>query len=415
MPPHSSVANCNMMELTIANKPLTTTTTTMVRNVTVIHCWTAPRSRSTALLYSFEARSDCVVLDEPLHRLFISNRPNMHRVYKDNLVNGIAPDYEEEASSYKWARELVPFEDRIQDAIAKLKLKSKSEHEGHGGFIFCKHLSKQATAYDRAAFESKTIRQALVESGGEVRITHRHVMLLRDPVAILSSWDENGDIHFNCPCMEQVGIVPMLNIYASLQEEALSKLKAANGNNDNNNNNDAIVFVDSDELVADPAGILADLCADVGISFTTEMLSWKSGSHECDGPWAPWWYASIQKSTHWVVKASEHAKAKIGELTGVVPPLYMNTLEASMPSYVYLKILCDKDHRLRRPTKQTLPNKHVQQHGFVSTCTTTSTTTSSGGGNGTTGTEQQSSMVWMDTVDRSFLAPREAGEIAMIP
>ena len=26
--------------------------------VTVIHCWSAPRSRSTALLYSFEARNN---------------------------------------------------------------------------------------------------------------------------------------------------------------------------------------------------------------------------------------------------------------------------------------------------------------------------------------------------------------------
>jgi len=34
------------------------------RVITVIHCWSAPRSRSTALLYSFEARGDdCVAID----------------------------------------------------------------------------------------------------------------------------------------------------------------------------------------------------------------------------------------------------------------------------------------------------------------------------------------------------------------
>ena len=35
--------------------------------ITVVHCWSAPRSRSTAMLYSFESRgADTVALDEPL-------------------------------------------------------------------------------------------------------------------------------------------------------------------------------------------------------------------------------------------------------------------------------------------------------------------------------------------------------------
>jgi protein-lysine N-methyltransferase EEF2KMT len=37
--------------------------------ITVVHCWSAPRSRSTAFLYSWEARGDdCVAMDEPLYR-----------------------------------------------------------------------------------------------------------------------------------------------------------------------------------------------------------------------------------------------------------------------------------------------------------------------------------------------------------
>lgn len=174
-----------------------------VRNVTVIHCWSAPRSRSTALLYSFEARSDCVAVDEPLHRLFISNRPNMLRPYRQNLIDGTPPEDEEDSTKYKWAREQIPFTDRLRDAIAKLK-------DQREGVVFCKHLSKHACMYDQDEVESLTV---MYDLDSTVRITHRHVLLLRDPVAILASWDDNGDVHGNSPCVEQVGLVPMLGIY----------------------------------------------------------------------------------------------------------------------------------------------------------------------------------------------------------
>lgn len=300
MPPHSSLMRSGASIMPVS---------TPVRNVTVIHCWTAPRSRSTALLYSFEARSDCVALDEPLHRLFMSNRPNMLRPYRQNLIDGIPPEDEEESNRYKWPRELIPFTDRLKDAIVKLKDQPE-------GVVFCKHLSKQACMYDRDEVESMTV---MYDLDSTVLITHRHVLLLRDPVAILSSWDDIGDIHGNCPCVEQVGIVPMLSIHESTK---------------------SLAFVDSDELVANPASILADLCQDVGIVFTTEMLSWKSGPHECDGPWAPWWYKSLHKSTGWVVKASSHAAAAESQVRSVAPK-YMDTLKVSMPAYNFLKKMND--------------------------------------------------------------------------
>lgn len=119
-------------------------------------------------------------------------------------------------------------------------------------------------------------------------------------------------------------------------------------------------FVDSDELVANPASILAGLCEDVGIVFTTEMLSWKSGPHACDGPWAPWWYKSLHKSTGWVVKASSHAAAAADAAAESqdrsVAPMYMDTLMVSMPAYKFLKQMSN-DHASRRQRARYKENK----------------------------------------------------------
>jgi hypothetical protein len=299
MPPNSSSMRSSSPNMDM---------TPPVRNVTVIHCWTAPRSRSTALLYSFESRSDTIAVDEPLHCIFVTQRPKMTRSYRQNLLDGIPPQEAEESDHYKWPRQIVPFTDRLKDAIGKLK-------DQPDGVVFCKHLSKQGCMYNREKIESLTVMHDLDST---VRITHRHALLLRDPVAILSSWDDIGDIHGSDACVEQVGIVPMLTIYESLQQSSTS-----------------VAFVDSDELVVNPESVLARLCQDVGIPFTTEMLSWKSGPHECDGPWAPWWYRSLHKSTGWAVKDSSPATPE--SQVRSVPPTYLDTLQISMPAYTFLK------------------------------------------------------------------------------
>ena len=43
--------------------------------VTIVHCWSSPRSRSTALLYSFESRGDdTVAIDESLYRRWLREK-----------------------------------------------------------------------------------------------------------------------------------------------------------------------------------------------------------------------------------------------------------------------------------------------------------------------------------------------------
>ena len=51
------------------------------------------------------------------------------------------------------------------------------------------------------------------------------------------------------------------------------------------------------DLLRDPPGVLARLCAALGIRFDEAMLSWPPGRRDTDGVWAPHWYANVEAST----------------------------------------------------------------------------------------------------------------------
>jgi hypothetical protein len=52
----------------------------------VIHMWSAPRSLSTATLYSFNQRKDTVCFDEPLYASYLKLHPHLYRPYREELL-----------------------------------------------------------------------------------------------------------------------------------------------------------------------------------------------------------------------------------------------------------------------------------------------------------------------------------------
>jgi hypothetical protein len=199
-------------------------------------------------LYSFEARGDCVAIDEPLYREWLINKGDtVARPYGQNLIDGISPDGKNETC---WRRELLTLNERISEAAKK---------SNGSGVIFCKHMAKHSFLYD---FD----KECKVEG---VNLVHQHLLLIRDPVAVLSSWGKSGGVHGNNPSSDEVGIVPVLAIFSKLE-----------------NRHPRAVLLESDELVTNPEGTIANLCFDLSIVYRECMLSWPSGSHKCDGPWA---------------------------------------------------------------------------------------------------------------------------------
>ena len=92
--------------------------------------------------------------------------------------------------------------------------------------------------------------------------------------------------------------------------------------------------IDSKDLLLDPEAVLRALCERVGISFDPAMLQWPAGPRAEDGPWAPYWYHNVHKSTGFgeYVEKSEPFPDRLRPL-----------LDACRPHYAYLR-----DHAISR-------------------------------------------------------------------
>jgi hypothetical protein len=98
-----------------------------------------------------------------------------------------------------------------------------------------------------------------------------HAFLIRDPAHVVASFARvRGE-----PTLEDLGYPQQLDIF-----------RAFGG-----------PVVDSADVLRDPAGTLARLCAALGLDFDPAMLRWPPGRRGTDGVWAPFWYATVEAST----------------------------------------------------------------------------------------------------------------------
>ncbi|KAL3516144.1 hypothetical protein ACH5RR_023046 [Cinchona calisaya] len=199
----------------------------------VIHSWSAPRSLSTSLMYSFAQRDDAEVLDEPLYANFL-RVTGVERPYREELLSKM------ESDGNKVVREII-----FCPGVKKYR--------------FCKHMAKQLLP---------GLTEDLMKKG-------KHFILIRNPLDILPSFDKVVP-----PSFLELGLAGLVSIYSQLCE--LGKPPA---------------IIDAAELQADPEFALRGLCEDLGIPFQAAMLKWGAGPKSVDGMWAPWWYKSVQKST----------------------------------------------------------------------------------------------------------------------
>ncbi|KAL6648116.1 hypothetical protein ACP70R_012340 [Stipagrostis hirtigluma subsp. patula] len=199
----------------------------------VIHAWSAPRSRSTSLMYSFAQRDDMEVLDEPLYANFL-RVTGVDRPYREELLSKMDPD------GNKVVKEVIfgPGEKRYR---------------------YCKHISKQRLP---------NLSNDLMKKG-------KHFILIRNPLNILPSFDKVVP-----PSFMELGIGELVSIYSELCQLGSPP-----------------PVIDADDLQRNPEAVLSGLCEDLGIPFQPQMLKWEAGPKDFDGIWAPWWYESVHKST----------------------------------------------------------------------------------------------------------------------
>lgn len=380
--------------------------------ITIVHCWSAPRSRSTALLYSFEARGsskgkkghgrdggDTVALDEPLYRRWLREKVgdvavdvNHHdnngggsggsgggggggisRPYAENLLRAAPPppsgggsegdgDGGHDDEAWRWERERMCADERVFRAVESIiannngsGISSDKCGDGDFGCVFLKQMAKFSHLFDFATNWETTLRhdalrwdveaERLASSNG-VRIVHRHVLLVRDPVSVLGSWmGKSGDVHGDNPHPDEVGVAQLLDVYSRVLGASMTRKIGENANG--SEGQDAVVVIDSDDLAARPGEALRGLCDSLGIGYRDSMLGWEAGPHECDGPWAKWWYHDVWESTGW--DAEDGVNNPRTRRYRTVPPSLLPALRMSLPAYDFLRTLAPS-HKSRAMT-----------------------------------------------------------------
>jgi hypothetical protein len=104
-----------------------------------------------------------------------------------------------------------------------------------------------------------------------------NVFLIRHPARVIVSYhakQENPDLQ---------------DIGAQKQTELFHQIAEMTGR--------VPAVVDASDIRENPRGVLTALCAAIDIPFEDAMLNWPAGGHVDDGPWAPHWYGSVWKST----------------------------------------------------------------------------------------------------------------------
>ena len=201
--------------------------------------WSGPRNISTALMRSFGSRPDTAVCDEPLYAHYLSVRPVAHPG-RDEIVARCETDW----------RKVAAF---LTGPVPGGKAVFYQKHMAH-------HL--------------------LPEVGREWLAELTHAFLIRDPREMLAS-------------LARVTPHPgALDTGLPQQLELFRELEARTGR--------APPVIDARDVLADPSGVLARLCAALGLEFTPAMLAWEPGLRPTDGIWAAHWYGDVLRSTGFV-------------------------------------------------------------------------------------------------------------------
>jgi Sulfotransferase domain len=201
-----------------------------------IAMWSGPRNLSTAMMYAFAARGDCVVWDEPFYAAYLAATGIIHPMNAEVIAAG-EPD---PALVAKTCLGPIPAAQRL---------------------FYQKHMTlHMIPAFDRSFLHGLT-----------------NVFLIRHPARVVASYAKKRE----APTLMDIGFVQ--------QAELFDQVAQALGQ--------APLVIDSADIRANPRGALTALCAALNIPFTETMLHWPAGPKPFDGVWAPHWYNAVHGST----------------------------------------------------------------------------------------------------------------------
>ncbi len=205
-----------------------------------IAMWSGPRNISTAMMRAFENRADTLVMDEPFYAAELAATGRDHPMRSEVIAAGPTD------AAVVAARLLGPVADPAKPAARILYQKHMTHH--------------MLPDFPRDWIDGVT-----------------SAFLIREPERVLASYTRTWDD----VSLEAIGVPQQIEIF----ERVADRLGRAPP------------VVDSADVLADPRGTLARLCAACGIPFDAAMLAWPPGRRASDGVWAPAWYAAVERST----------------------------------------------------------------------------------------------------------------------
>ena len=198
--------------------------------------WSGPRNVSTALMRSFESRSDTAVCDEPLYAHYLKSTGAPH------------PGREE----------VIALHESDWRAVAR-------------------QLTGPVPG-DKAVFYQKHMAHHLLPEIGRGWLDALvHAFLIRDPREMLSSLAKVTPE----PELADTGLPQQVELFRALE--------ARTGR--------PPPVLDARDLLADPEALLRGLCRALELEFQPAMLAWKSGLRSTDGVWAKHWYGAVSRTT----------------------------------------------------------------------------------------------------------------------
>ena len=202
----------------------------------IIAMWSGPRNVSTALMRSFENRSDCFVSDEPFYSYFL---------YKTGLKH--------------------PLSDKI--------IKS--------GLIDYNKIIKYITGhtpFSKNIWYQKHMAHHILEGVNMDWIKNMaNCLLIRHPSDVILSYSKKNEIDN----IQQLGYLQQIKIYKMLTKET----------------GVSPIIIDAQDLLKEPRKMLIEICKNLKIKFNDKMLSWPPGGRKTDGIWGKHWYKQVEVST----------------------------------------------------------------------------------------------------------------------
>jgi hypothetical protein len=129
----------------------------------------------------------------------------------------------------------------------------------------------------RLFYQKHMAHHLLPDIGREWLTDLTHCFLIREPREMLTSLIRKTPQ----PTLEDTGLPQQLEIF----ERECGRSRRVPP------------VIDARDVLEDPPGMLARLCAAVDVPFVEEMLHWPPGPRDTDGIWAKHWYAAVERST----------------------------------------------------------------------------------------------------------------------